>query len=426
MQRVFVLDKNKKPLMPCKPARANRLLDSGKAKVYRLCPFTIILTQREGGDLQEIELKLDPGSKTTGIALVANFKNRGKTLVWSANLNHRGHVIQKNLETRRKVRRSRRFRKTPYRKARFLNRVVQKGWFPPSLLSRVNNVLTWTKRLRKACPLGSIEVETVRFDTQKLENAEISGIEYQQGELEGYEVREYLLEKYRRTCVYCKKVGVALEIEHVIPKSRGGSDRVSNLTIACRKCNEEKGNKSAKEFGFPEVEKQCKKPLKDAVAVNATRYKIGEELKRMGLRVGFWSGGRTKRNRVKQGYEKEHWIDAVCVGESGGRVGIEKGHRALEIRAVGRGSRQMCLMDKHGFPRSKAKSRKKCIHGFQTGDLVKALVPKGKKRGEYKGKVMVRASGSFDIKTKGGVVSGIAWRHCKILQKLDGYAYFGS
>jgi hypothetical protein len=93
MQRVFVLSKTKKPLMPCKPSRAKRLLDSGKAKVYRLQPFTLILTERKDGDVQEIELKLDPGSKTTGIALVAHFKNQGYVVLWASNLEHRGHLV---------------------------------------------------------------------------------------------------------------------------------------------------------------------------------------------------------------------------------------------------------------------------------------------------------------------------------------------
>jgi len=75
MQRVLVLDKNKKALMPCHPARAKELLDKGKAAVYRHFPFTIILKEREGGDTQPVALKIDPGSSTTGLALVADFKS---------------------------------------------------------------------------------------------------------------------------------------------------------------------------------------------------------------------------------------------------------------------------------------------------------------------------------------------------------------
>jgi 5-methylcytosine-specific restriction endonuclease McrA len=237
MQRVFVLDKNKQPLMPCHPARARQLLRSGKAAVFRRYPFTIILKDREDGDIQNVQFKIDPGSKQTGITLVGEFK-RGRRVIWAGVIKHHGDQIKKALEKRRMVRRSRRNRKTRYRKPRFLNRKRPEGWLPPSLESRIHNIKTWVNRLRKFCPITSISLEHVKFDTQKMQNPEISGIEYQQGELYGYEVREYLLEKWGRKCAYCGKTGVPLEIEHIVPKSRGGSNRVSNLTLACRECNQ--------------------------------------------------------------------------------------------------------------------------------------------------------------------------------------------
>ena len=421
MQRVLVLDKFKKPLMPCYPSRASELLRTGKAVVYRKFPFTILLKFRETGVLQETALKLDPGSKTTGIAVVAKFDS-GWTVLWSANLKHRGHIIRESLESRRSVRRGRRNRHTRYRQPRFLNRTRPKGWLPPSLMSRVFNVETWAKRLFGFLPISSIAVETVRFDFQKMVNPEITGMEYQQGTLEGYEVREYLLEKFQRTCAYCGKKELPLQIEHIVPKSRGGTNRVSNLTLSCERCNTKKGTQTAEEFGHSEVQKQGQAPLKDASAVNATRYKIGEMLKEFGSPVSFWSGGRTKFNRVSQGYEKDHWIDAACVGETGERVRIAKSLMALEITAMGRGSRQMCLMDRYGFPRTKAK-KLKSVHGFQTGDLVKAVVVSKKKKGRYFGRVAIRESGSFNIRTKKGVVEGVGWRRCINLQRVDGYAY---
>jgi hypothetical protein len=211
-------------------------------------------------------------------------------------------------------------------------------------------------------------------------------------------------------------------MEHVVPKSRGGSNRVSNLAIACKPCNKKKGTLTAEEFGYPEIQALCKKSLKETSAVNATRFKMGEELKKFGLPVGFWSGGRTKRNRVVQKYEKAHWIDAVCVGESGAKVAIEEGHQVLEIKAMGRGSRQMCRVDKYGFPRTSAKSSKQ-VHGFQTGDLVKVIVPRGKHSGKYVGRVAVRTSGSFNLTLKGGTLQGIHWKYFQLLQRVDGYAY---
>jgi len=421
MQRVFVVDKNKEPLMPCHPARARELLDKGKAAVYKQLPFTIILLEREGGETQDIEVKVDPGSKTTGIAIVAHFKG-GLRCIWSAELHHRGHIIRDNLLKRRQLRRGRRSRKTRYRPARFNNRKRPDGWLPPSLQSRIDNILTWVRRLCCSAPVTYLIQELVRFDTQKIQNPEISGVEYQQGELMGYEVREYLLEKWKRTCAYCGIQSVPLEVEHIIPKSRGGSNRVSNLTLACRDCNQEKGNLTASEFGFPQIQARAKQPLRNATAINSSRWALFEQLRQMGLPLAVGTGGQTKFNRTRQNYPKTHWLDAVCVGESGADVFVHASMQPLIITAEGRQSRQMCRVDQFGFPRTGAK-QSRIVKGFQTGDTVKAIVTKGKKIGTYVGRVAVRASGFFNIKTHQGMVQGISHKYCSIRHYLDGYSY---
>ncbi len=198
-------------------------------------------------------------------------------------------------------------------------------------------------------------MELVRFDTQLMQNPEIGGVEYQQGQLQGYEIREYLLEKGGRKCADCGLVDAPLEVEHIIPKSWGGSNRVSNLTLACNDCNQRKGSQTAEEFGFPSIQTQAKKSLKDAAAVNVTRWKLFEVLKSFGLPLETGTGGGTKFNRAKQAYPKTHWLDAACVGETGGRVFANLDHAPLLIKATGHQSRQMCRPDQYGFPRTKSK-----------------------------------------------------------------------
>ncbi|MEP7286117.1 MAG: RNA-guided endonuclease IscB [Chloroflexota bacterium] len=421
MQYVFVLDKNKQPLMPCQPARARELLKARKAAMYRRYPFTIILRERAGGDTQPIEVKLDPGSQTTGVAVVVEGQ-RGKRVVWVSEISHRGEEVKDHLDARRAQRHSRRARHTRYRAARFRNRRRGKGWLPPSLLSRVQNDITWVQRLSRWCPANGISMELVKFDTQLMQNPEISGVEYQQGTWAGYEVREYLLDKWRRRCAYCGKTDTPLEVEHILPKARGGTNRVSNLTLACHDCNQRKGTQTAAEFGHPQVQAHAKLPLKDAAAVNTTRWALHGQLCETGLPVEVGTGGRTKFNRITQGYAKAHWIDAACVGLSGAAVYIAPTHFPLLIKATGRGSRQMCRVDQFGFPRTAAKAARR-VHGFQTGDLVRAVVPSGKKVGTHQGRVAVRTSGSFNITTRLGTVQGISHRHCALVQRVDGYTY---
>ena len=176
------------------------------------------------------------------------------------------------LDARRAVRRRRRQCHTRYRQPRFDHRTRPAGWLPPSLWSRVCNVMTWVERLTRYCHITALSQELVRFDVQLMQDAMVSGIAYQQGELAGYEVREYLLEKWHRTCAYCGAQHVPLQVEHITPKARGGSHRVSNLTLACAPCNLKKGTQTAAEFGFPQIQAQAKLSLKDAAAVNATRW----------------------------------------------------------------------------------------------------------------------------------------------------------
>ncbi len=422
MNRVFVFDANKTPLMPCSPARAGRLLKAKRAAVYRMQPFTIILKYRVEPHPQPVEFKVDPGSKTTGLALVGILPTQGRVVLWAANLAHRGQTIRERLSSRRVLRRGRRYRKIRYRTPRFLNRTRPAGWLAPSLRSRVENVSTWLNRLLDRAPISECHVETVRFDLQKLQNPEINGVEYQQGELLGYEVREYVLEKWGHKCAYCGIKNVPLEVEHIVPRSRGGSNRVSNLTLACTPCNQKKNNQTAVEFGYPQIQAKVKQPLRDAAAVNTTRYAIGRIIQSMGLPTLFWSGGRTKKNRISQGYPKDHWVDAACVGETGGQVTITDGYRALQIKAIGRGTRQVVRTDKYGFPRGKA-GRCKRVKGFQTGDLVKLMQLKGKYAGEHVGILAgIRERGTLDIKTQAGKISA-NWKNFSLIQRGDGYDY---
>ena len=427
--KVFVLDSNKQPLDPCSAGKARRLLAEGKAAVYRRYPFTIILHREvEKSKPQPLRFKIDPGAKTSGLALV---NDQSGEVVWAAELQHRGWQIKDALESRRSLRTGRRGRKTRYRPPRFDNRTRPKGWLPPSLMSRIYNIETWYQRLAQRCLITSVSIETVRFDMQKMENPEISGVEYQQGELHGYEVREYLLEKFNRTCAYCNKTDVPMEIEHINPRSRGGSNRISNLTLSCRPCNEKKGNQTASEFGHPEVESQAKKPLRSAAAVNATRWEIWRRFEATGLIVEMGTGGRTKYNRRQRNLPKTHWLDAVCVGQSTpGELKLD-GVQPLLIKAMGRGQRQVCDTDKFGFRRKKnngefnAPRLIKRVHGFQTGDIARVRVPKGNNKGNYIARIAsIRKTGSFTLKPAGDSKPfGTNYKNCQIVHHSDGYDY---
>ncbi|BAY63139.1 HNH endonuclease [Calothrix brevissima NIES-22] len=426
MSKVFVLDTKKRPLDPIHSAQARQLLRNKKAAIFRRFPFTIILKESSVVDapVSNIRIKLDPGAKITGISLVNDSTGE---VIFAAELKHRGFTIRDALNSRRQLRRGRRNRKTRYRKPRFLNRTRPDGWLSPSLMSRIHNVETWVNRLRKLAPIAAISTELVKFDMQLMHNPEIEGKEYQQGTLAGYETREYLLEKWNRQCVYCGVKNVPLQVEHIHPRSKGGSNSITNLTLSCEKCNIKKATKDIKEFlkkdsaKLQKILAQAKKPLANAAAVNATRYKLLEVLKSTSLPVECGSGGLTKFNRTSQQLTKTHWIDAACVGKSTPTLNI-KGIKPLLITSNGHGTRQLCRTDKFGFP-NRYVPRFKFVNGFQTGDIVKAIVTNGKKIGEYIGRVAVRSTGSFNISAKQGLIQGINHKYCSTIHRKDGYSY---
>ncbi len=418
---VFVLNKNKKPLSPCHRAVARKLLKQKKAVIHKKYPFTIRLKElkeveeKEDENKPEYRLKIDYGSRYTGLSIL-----NGNNVLWLAELHHKTNIKNK-MDKRRGHRRFRR-NKLRYRKPRFNNRKRKEGWIPPSLQSRVDNIESWVNRLMKLVPLTHISYENCKFDTQLMQNPNISSIEYQQGTLCGYEIREYLLEKFNRKCIYCGISNVSLEIEHLIPKSRGGSNRVSNLGIACRSCNQKKGNKTSEEFGYPNIHKQIQKPLRDVAIVNATRWKVYDVLLKTCLEIECGTGARTKMNRINLELPKTHYYDACCVGESTPNKLYFKTNEVVFIKNMGRGSYSRTNLDKYGFHRSYL-PRQKHFFGFMSGDVVKAIVPKGKNKGTWYGSVACRSSGSFDINLLKRRLQGINHKYCQIIQKSDGYKY---
>lgn len=440
--RVFVLDKNRQPLMPCHPARARKLLRNHKAAVYRLYPFTIILKDRllKNSVVQPIELRVDPGSKVSGFSLVALFQS-GFITLWGANLTHRGHIVTMRLKSRVSIRRNRRARKTRYRKPKFRKLKSKldtngqhqssnkKDWLPPSIMSRINNTYNLTLKLLKYVPFNYIAVESVSFDTHSITvGRQLYGNEYQQGTLYGYQMKQYLLEANDYKCVYCNISNVPLEIEHIIPKSRGGTNSITNLTIACTSCNQAKGNRTASEFGYPNIQAKTKYHLKDMAAVNSSKAKLISLLKLTGLTVNEYNSGMTKFNRKQLGYSKDHWIDASCVGPNPGIINSTN-FTILNIVAKGRGHRLVQNHDKYGFPDRKPKAGKR-LRGLQTGDIINITIPKSSKyHGCYTHVPIISLNfknTNVTFKYGSDKITSSKLDYCKIkvVHRSDGYDYY--
>jgi 5-methylcytosine-specific restriction endonuclease McrA len=346
----MVVNMRGQPLMPTSPQKARKLLKAKKVKVVQRFPFLIQLLYATGENKQEVELGLDPGYSQSGFSVIT-----AKKELIAGEVQFRRDVSKKLMD-RRMYRHTRRYNKTRYRPPRFKNRRRKKGWLAPSMQHKLDSHLRFIQKLQTMLPITKIIIETATFDTQKLQHPEIQGIEYQHGTLKGYEVKEYLLHKWGRHCAYCGKQNLPLEVEHIIPKSRGGSDRVSNLTLSCRKCNQTKGTKTAAEFGFPQIQAKANISLKAAPFMNLIRTRIAEAL---GCELTW--GYVTKYHRLQLGLPKAHVHDAFVI--AGGTTQA----RCLPypVHQVRRNNRSL-QKNRKGFKRAIQKQR----YPYQPYDLI--------------------------------------------------------
>ena len=417
---VLVIDKLKRPCNAISEAYARILLYSKQAVIHKRFPFTIRLKNDNVVLTDKVyTVKLDPGSRTTGIAIT---DDKG-LVVMLAELEHRGHVIKKNLDSRRAVRRSRCNRKTRYRKVRFLNRTRPDGWLAPSVKSRADNVINFIRKYKKLLNIVKVEIERVSFDTAQMSSdVELYGVDYQQGSLYQTKLRDFIFSLSNGKCFYCGEQ--ASEIDHIIPRSKGGTDSVDNLTATCRACNEKKSNLSLKDFGklvgkdFSKLTPKVT-PKHASIVQSARNYMI-KEIFKLVADTKSYDAWLTKYNRDELGLPKQHYYDALSVGNVQDYKFFTD--KVLTISAKGRGSRQMCYMNRFGFPRTSPKGSKS-VKGFQTGDIIKAIVPQGLKRGEYLGRVSVRSIGYFNIEVNDKLIQGIGYKYCRVVQRNDGYSY---
>ena len=289
--------------MPCTKAKARKLLKENKAKIVNYTPFTIQLTFECENKTQDITLGVDAGSKMIGLSATTTEKE-----LFSSEVELRNDIVDK-LSTRRQNRRTRRNR-LRYRKSRFLNRVSRKkkGWLAPSIEHKINTHLKVIENVHKILPITKIIVETASFDIQKIKNPNISGTEYQQGEMEGWNVREYILFRDNHTCQHCKGKGKdkVLNVHHIESRKIGGN-APNNLITLCRTCH--------KDYHAGKINLKIKRgqSFKDATFMGVMRWTFYNRLKEIYSDVNMTFGYITKNTRITNGLEKSHRVDARCI-----------------------------------------------------------------------------------------------------------------
>ena len=308
---VFVKNKHGEALMPCTERKARLLLRDKKAKIIDYKPFTIQLLYGSYGYKQPTTVGIDLGARYIGFAMTS-----GENVLEKGEIELR-QDLKGNLETKKIYRRSRRNRKTRYRKARFLNRTKskKKGWLPPSLESRIQNTFRWIDKLTSLLPRTTLSIEVGKFDVQKMMNPEIEEAEYQEGQTLGYhDVRYYVFARDNYTCQVCKKKGKILNTHHVIYRSHGGTNRADNLITVCTGCHTHENHQKGKILWRWMQEGKRTKQYKEPPFMNTLRKRAFEHYPD----ATFTYGSVTTPNRKELGLEKSHYNDAIAI------TGIEK------------------------------------------------------------------------------------------------------
>lgn len=355
---VYVLNKHGQPLMPCKPQRARKLLQQGKASVVRRTPFTIRLKYGTSGYKQPVSLGVDAGTKNIGLSATTESQ-----VLFEAEVKLRTD-IQELLATRRALRRARRNRRTRYRKPRFLNRKKEKEWLAPSVQNKVDMHAKMITKVHAFLPITDVIIEVAQFDIQKIKNPSISGDLYQKGDQLGFwNVREYVLFRDKHVCQHCKgKTKDKILNVHHIESRRTGGDRPDNLVTLCKTCHDSI-HKEGKEHLFT----RNSPSFRDASQMTVIRWFIHRKVKELYPYVKWTYGFQTKSTRIRYGLEKSHSIDARCI--SGNPLASLPKNTYL-FKQVRKNNRQLHKMTiaKGGY--RKANKAERFVNGFQLFDKV--------------------------------------------------------
>lgn len=406
---VYVLDQSGQPLMPTeRHGKVRHLLKSGKAKVIKRCPFTIQLLYNSTHYTQDITLGVDAGSKQIGLSATTKQKE-----LYAAEIELRNDIV-KLLAARRELRRSRRSRKTRYRKPRFQNRTHSRkpGWLAPSIRQRIQCHLTVIANVHKLLPIKTILIETASFDIQKIKHPDIHSVQYQKGEqLDFWNVREYVLFRDNHTCQCCKgrSKDNILNVHHIESRQTGGN-APNNLITLCETCHTGYHN------GKVTLPKTIKRGMsfKDAAFMGIMRWSCYHMLKNIYPDVYMTYGYITKNTRIGNNLAKEHYVDARCISKNPKAEPLPYYYYQKKVRCH---NRQIHKTNptKHGI--RKRNQAEYVVHRYRLFDKVQY------QNNEYFifGR---RKTGYFDIRTLTGVKvknGSISCKKLKLLEKSKKY-----
>jgi N6-L-threonylcarbamoyladenine synthase len=398
---IYVISKNGQPLMPTENhAKVRILLKNEKAKVIKRCPFTIQLAYDSTNYTQDITLGVDSGSKHIGLS--ATIKDK---VLFESDVELRNDIVDL-LSTRRQNRRTRRNRKTRYRKPRFDNRKRKDGWLAPSVQNKVDTHLTVIHKVYEILPITKIIVEVASFDIQKIKNPTISGTEYQQGEqLDFWNIREYVLFRDGHMCQCCKgkSKDKILNVHHIESRKIGG-DAPNNLITLCETCHKgyHKGTVSLPKTIHRGVS------FKDAAFMGIMRWAFYNRLKEIYSNVRLTYGYITKNTRIENSLPKDHYVDARCISGNPSAVSDGTVYYQKKVRCHNRQIHKNTILKGGNRKRNQAPYE---VTGFRLYDKVR-----------WKAQICFifgrRSTGRMDLRSLNGtkINASVGYKNLKLLE----------
>lgn len=403
---VYVLNMHGDPLMPTdRHGKVKHLLRAGRAVVVKRSPFTIKLTYEVGNYTQNVTLGVDAGSKVVGISASTETKE-----LFAAEVAVRNDVVDL-ISTRRQNRRARR-NHLRYRKPRFLNRTKskKKGWLAPSIKVKIHAHEKIIGMAYSLLPITNMVIETASFDIQKIKNPEISGAEYRQGDQLGFwNVREYVFWRDGHKCQGRKGCKNKILNVHHIESRKTGGDSPNNLITLCERCHKDYHD------GTLKLNFKRGPAFRDATFMGIMRWALFNKLKEIYPNVSYTYGYITKNTRIKNGLDKSHRTDALCIAGNPKAKQIDEHFYIKQVRKHNRQIHKANFLKGH---RLKLNQMPYEQLGFRLFDRVKFNDQECFITGR-------RSSGYFALKTLDGktIHNSAKYTKLKLIQKSSTFIY---
>ena len=328
--RVPVIGADNIPLMACHPEMANKLLSRGKAVPHRINGiYCIKMRHRTGAkaDVPSLDLNISSGPKTTNMAVTTDGKRGMRRVFECLQIVHqpaseRHKRLKSNRHKFMKNQRSLKLKMWDRRRGKPLAQGhLGLSHLHQSDIYQIDNIVAWADSLTHLYPVSRIRIKSNRLNAKLMVNPKNGNTEYERNTLRGWQVRAYIFERDWHRCAYCDNGTAQLQIDHIVPQSRNGSNGIENLVMCCSDCNQKKADLSLEDFLAGDIQRLDSIYFRTAQSVDSSKKYLNNimpflvsQMGSIGLPISEWDSATTSWNRKRLGLQMNHSYDAALLG----------------------------------------------------------------------------------------------------------------